>query len=284
MFTFKPALGSSHMLDQYSRLFQACFPGVNHLDPTYLHWLYVMNPSGSVIGMDAFHGDRLAAHYACIPVEIEFKGQPVRAMLSLNTATHPDFQGKGLFTQLAERTYELGHSQGMFAVYGVANANSTPGFLRKLGFQLVRPLDARVGLGAPVQVEWSRVSASAQFRRIWSPSQVQWRARNPANPLTISTDVVGIATITAKTDHKGFRAWSRMPVHESLMIGVTHRVPALNLFLGLLPDNTYHRGICIRVPNRFRPSPLNLIFRHLEGGEMLDPRNVCFSFVDFDAY
>lgn len=284
-FTFRPANSSPLMLAEYVRLFQGCFPNAAHLDEGYLHWLYEANPVGQVIGMDAFFGDRLVAHYACIPTEIELSGYPVRAMLSLNTATHPDFQGKGLFTQLADNTYQLGHSLGVTVVFGVANANSTPGFVRKLGFQLVRQLDACVGLGAPVRIDWSRVPSMSQFRRLWSPAQLKWRAQSPANALVISTGAGGIATISAKTDHTGFRAWGQLPLPEPVTVGMTPVLPAFNLFLGLLPEGTYRQGLSRRVPDRLRPSPLNLIFRHLgDASTTLDPGNVCFGFCDFDAY
>src|SRR5215467_4083405 len=80
---------------------------------SYLQWLYRDNPCGHVVGFNAYAGDELAAHYATIPVEATLDGAPARGLLSLNTATHPTHQGKGLFTRLAERTYarasELGY-------------------------------------------------------------------------------------------------------------------------------------------------------------------------------
>lgn len=288
-FTFRNADASSTMLKDYVQLFQACFPNARHLNAGYLQWLYQANPSGQVIGMDAFSGDRLAAHYACIPAEIELYGKPVRAMLSLNTATHPDFQGNGLFTQLADKTYQLGHEQGVAAVFGVANANSTPGFIRKLGFQLVRPLEARIGLGRPVRADWDKVPSASQFRRLWSPAQLEWRAKNPVNPLAVATDSSGVASVTARTDRPGFRAWGQLRVAGAagspVTIGKSPALPSFKLFLGLLPENTYRHGLSGRIPDRLRPSPLNLIFRHLgQPDATLDPAHICFGFCDFDAY
>jgi hypothetical protein len=39
------------------------------------------------------------------------------------------------------------------------------------------------------------------------------------------------------------------------------------------------------IPQRLRPSPLNLIYRSLSGrAPQLDPSNIRFTFLDFDAY
>ena len=92
------------------------------------------------------------------------------------------FRSKGLFTKLAAKTFEAGAAQGYDGVYGVANANSTPGFVRKLGFQLVRPLEARIGIGGLRHGE--KASASAlSFERSWSPAALRWRCANPHNPV-----------------------------------------------------------------------------------------------------
>src|SRR5579859_5968770 len=108
MFTFQPVATTPEALSRYAALFLKCFPGTSHLNEKYLEWLYARNPAGPVVGMDAMAGDVLAAHYVCIPAQIWLENVQVKALLSLNTATHPDFQGKGLFTTLAQKTYELG--------------------------------------------------------------------------------------------------------------------------------------------------------------------------------
>src|SRR5690349_12069268 len=133
--SFAPIRTDAAALAQYGALFQACFPMTDKFTPRYLQWLYVDNPDGKAVGYDAWDGERLAAHYVCIPARAWVEGAQVPVLLSLNTATHPDYQGKGLFTKLASMTFEAGAAQGFDGVYGVANANSTPGFVRKLGFQ-----------------------------------------------------------------------------------------------------------------------------------------------------
>lgn len=138
MFTFRQVETDSAALSAYERLFKARFPGTAHLDRTYLQRLYTQNPGGDVFGFDALNGDVLAAHYACTPVQLVLRGQQVRALLSPNTATHPSYQGKGLFTHLATRISDRATEQDFQAIYGIANANSTPRLVCKRGFTLVK--------------------------------------------------------------------------------------------------------------------------------------------------
>jgi hypothetical protein len=101
----RPISTSPEALRKYQLLFERCFPTAFHLKSGYPEWLYKDNPAGSVIGCDAWIDGRLASHYACIAVDASVFGQPKKFMLSLNTATDPDFQRKGLFTKLAAETY-----------------------------------------------------------------------------------------------------------------------------------------------------------------------------------
>jgi GNAT superfamily N-acetyltransferase len=285
MYSFQAVNGHPDSLKKYAVLFKACFPTATHLDAAYLNWLYNLNPCGGVVGIDAFAGDSLAAHYACVPVDAWHEGQPVRALLSLNTATHPEHQGKGLFTRLAEMTYDAGHAAGATVVFGVANANSTPGFVRKLGFQLVSPLDARLALGRPVVVNRDEAVARAQFRRVWTEEQLQWRMANPANPLRLSRNDAHGSTLLSRTGYLGIYAWGETSVHLGEKAQVSSPLSPGRLFLGLYPSGTWRNGVGAKIPDRFRPSPLNLIFRHLNASaSVLSAEHVCFNYLDFDAY
>lgn len=284
MFEFQESQCADEALERYATLFRVCFPGANHLTPAYLRWLYRDNPCGRVVGMDALVDGVLAAHYVCVPAAISFRGVETRALLSLNTATHPEYQGRGLFTKLAELTYDLGQGKGFSSVYGVANANSTPGFLRKLGFQHVASLDARIGLGRPADIDWGGVERDAEFCRKWSPEQLQWRMCNPANPLGFSRIGADGSAFHAKTDKRGVIVWGEVP---QVLDGIAETRPGMflpRLFLGLYPHGAATRRLSIDIPGWARPSPLNFIYRSLREDHRINPHAVSFSFLDFDAY
>lgn len=271
-------------LGRYADLFKTCFPTAHHLTSNYLRWLYIENPCGPVIGMDALFGETLAAHYACIPARVYLDGREVSALLSLNTATHPNFRGKGLFTKLAEATYDAATHKNYAVVYGVANANSTPGFVRKLGFQLVSPLDARIGFSRQLSINWNRIVEAAQFRRLWDREQLEWRVRNPCNPVSVVRTITGYTGLYARTDRKGIVAWGELPVEMPESMTMAPGILAPRLFLGLVPKNCARVRVSFPIPNRLRPSPLNFILRSLKESVTLDKGMLSFSFIDFDAY
>jgi GNAT superfamily N-acetyltransferase len=272
-------------LSQYVALFAECFPAATHYTIEYLRWLYAANPAGTVVGFDAWDDDTLAAHYVCVPASVFVGGRIRRALLSLNTATRPAYQGKGLFTKLAAATYEGAKAKGFECVYGVANANSTPGFVRKLGFQLVTPLDAFVGLGALGIDDIHAVCARAAWRRDWGPDELKWRCASPANAVSLIEVRPGHYGAAAPTGRFGIQAWGEIPAPASSTADATRASPlAPRLFLGLTPGGD-RRRLYARIPDRLRPSPLNLIFLDLATGVRdIDPRSIFFTFLDFDAY
>jgi len=273
---------STGELARYVELFSACFRGATHLTESYLGWLYRDNPAGPVVGFDAWDGDRLAAHYACVPASVRIGACDQRALLSLNTATHPAYQGKGLFTQLASRTYAAGAEAGFGLVFGFANANSTPGFLRKLGFSLITPLDASIGIGRFRSVNWDAVGA-ADFARSWPREELAWRLRNPTRPVRAIALADGSTGFLAATGRPGLRAWMQIPA-AAIPGTDSQGLPAARVFIGRLPLAASVRSAYFPIPARLRPSPLNMIVLGLAGPITLDPANIFIGFLDFDAF
>lgn len=285
MINFSPIDFTETSLAAYALLFSTCFPKSNKYSVKYLRWLYSENPAGSAIGFDAWDGEELAAHYVCIPTRASVAGQAVKVLLSLNTATHPSYQGKGLFTKLAEMTYDAGQGKDFDCVYGIANANSTPGFVRKLGFQLVEPLAARVGIGN-LYIDWEISRRNAQFERIWLPSDIYWRCSNPENTI-FRRKQEGQVQFHAQIFGKTFSVYAELSARQ--ITGVENTLwsylPPSRLFLGLVPENTCKFRNYIDIPQYLRPSPLNLIYRSLSANVLkLERGNVSLSFLDFDAY
>ena len=268
----------------YAALFAACFPKSGKFSSAYLAWLYRDNPHGKAIGFDARDGGKLAAHYVCIPVAVVLQGRPVRAMLSLNTATHPQYQGRGLFTRLAEQTYSRAAELGIAAVCGVANGNSTPGFTRKLGFALIEPLQAAVGVGR-LSIDPEQAANTAGFRYAWSRAALAWRCASPAGPVALRLQGNRLQC-AARAAGGALHAYAELAAPDFVL---PEQRTSLHwakprLFLGLVPGQA-GIGSYLAIPQRLRPSPLNFIFRPLSR-EVEAPRRgeISLSFLDFDAY
>jgi GNAT superfamily N-acetyltransferase len=276
--TTRPSGTSPEQLQAYSTLLNSVFQ-TTKFSVEALAWRYRDNPAGAVVGVDAWDGERLAAHYVTCPVDARVDGKAVKGLLSLNTATHPDYQGQGLFTRLAQAAFDQGAASGHSFVIGVANANSTPGFLRKLAFQDVGPLQA--GLLARRPARFS--DAPVQYEGDWDAAHLAWRLANPAGRYAKARSG-GLTGVWARTHLPFIRcgAFLRDPSLSRPALGPL----GTTLFIGLEPRLNLGVQGFLPIPDRFKPSPLNLIWRSLGKGApaRLEPGAVALNFLDFDPY
>lgn len=265
-------------LEAYAALLSEVFGRAAKFEPAAIAWRYRDNPAGAVVGSDAWAGTTLAAHYVTCPTRAVVEGRSLTGLLSLNTATRTDFQGRGLFTRLADATYAAAQAAGFDFVVGVANANSTPGFVRKLGFQLVAPLQAGVLLAPPRRL----AERPVQYAADWTTDLLRWRLSNPAGRY-VATTRGALTQVTSATHLPLVRSAAYLPqaleAERRLSLGV-------HLFIGLEPRLDLARHGFVALPPRFRPSPLNLIYRPLSARApaALDAREVALNFLDFDPY
>lgn len=116
-------------------------------DNQFVDWLYFENPDGEVVCAMAHDGETIAGQYMVIPVNISANDAVLKASLSLNTFTHPNYRKQGIFTKLARVLYATIGARGIILTVGLPNENSRPGFLKYLNFtesqhpvHLIRPL------------------------------------------------------------------------------------------------------------------------------------------------
>jgi GNAT superfamily N-acetyltransferase len=265
----------------HARLLADVFEKSSLFTPQFIQWQYADNPAGSIVGYNAMAGDVIAAHYVAQPFDAKLNGETCRGLLSLNTATHKDHRGKGLFTKLADLTYTAAANEGYAFVIGVANQNSVRGFTKHLGFQLVGKLQAKVGVGALPALTPSRI---VQYERIWNADMLNWRMQNPSGKyFSLGGKSLSIFSKT----HLPFVKAHMISVDESL---VHHKLEKaayhpLTLYIGANAGMDFQRTLFFEIPNRFRTSPLHLIFKELHANNLrLDFDNIRFRLIDFDAY
>lgn len=239
--------------------------------PEYLKWQYADNPVGTIMGFNAYKGEELAAHYVAMPIYMNINGQKTLGLLSLNTATHPNHQGKRLFTTLADRTYQYAAENGYKFVIGVANANSTHGFLKHLGFKLIGPLTFKVGLGMKL---YQRTDYT--FTRYWDKEILDWRLKNPSMEYYKNGDMI-VSPIKP-----GFK---KLVCHDKDSLASLKKLHGrpFNLYIGFGADLS--KGCYCGIPKFIEHSPFNLIFRDLSGGSLpeVTKDNILFELIDFDV-
>jgi len=126
----------SSNINELIELSKAYYSTGDIIDSSYLNWQYHQNPSGKpyLFISRTEKENKLVGQYLIIPIIYNFFNKPVKGTLSLNTLTHPDFQGKGLFTKMAIKSYEECAKNNILFTTGFPNPLSYPGFVKKLDF------------------------------------------------------------------------------------------------------------------------------------------------------
>lgn len=116
------------------QLFNLCFNQEMSLEAW--NWRFLNNPFTKEIFVHLmWEGEDLVGHYAVSPVNMLANGEELKTALSMTTMTHPDYGGRGIFTQLAKSVYRELEKENYGMVWGFPNVNSHYGFLKNLNWQ-----------------------------------------------------------------------------------------------------------------------------------------------------
>lgn len=106
-------------------------------------------PSPAWVAVDAAAGDRIVGFRTFSRWEFERGDETVSAVRAVDTATHPDYQGRGIFSQLTRQALGELAAEGVAFVFNTPNDRSRPGYL-KMGWQLVERLPVAATLRSPL--------------------------------------------------------------------------------------------------------------------------------------
>jgi GNAT superfamily N-acetyltransferase len=124
-------------------------------------WKHEDNAFGRSPMWVAVDGERLAGFRALMRWRFERDGEPVTAVRAVDTATHPDYQGRGIFTTLTTHAIDTLRGEGVAFVFNTPNDKSRPGYL-KMGWRVVGRIPVTVRPRSPagaVRIVRSRVPA-----------------------------------------------------------------------------------------------------------------------------
>ena len=130
----------------------------------FYRWKHHDNPFGRSPGWVALDGERVVGLRLWLRwrfVEGRRRWEAVRAV---DTATHPDYQGKGIFRMLTTSSLDALHEMGIEHVFNTPNEQSRPGYL-KMGWETVGKL--------PVAARFRSPAAAVQALRARVPAE-QW--------------------------------------------------------------------------------------------------------------
>ena len=122
--------------------------------PDFFRWKHLDNPFGPSFLLLAEREGRLVGLRAFMRWRLLAGDRAVAAARAVDTATHPDFQGMGIFTRLTLAALDVVRGQ-VDLVFNTPNAKSGPGYL-KMGWREVGRVPVRVRVRRPLRLLWGR--------------------------------------------------------------------------------------------------------------------------------
>lgn len=173
--------------EDFNSLLELCYEyyGKNDItDKEFVQHEYFKNFAGTAyidLAIDR-QTKEIVGQYVAIPKKINIDSTEKSCILSLNTLTKREYWGQGIFTGLAEKTYDRACNNGELFCYGVPNPNSHPGFLKKLKFHdlgniplWIKPLN----LSALIEEKTNKKWMGSLFK--WSNCLVKPRFKDNSN-------------------------------------------------------------------------------------------------------
>jgi GNAT superfamily N-acetyltransferase len=117
-------------------------------------WKHFDNPFGSSLLLVAEHEARLVGLRAFMRWRFQAAGRPLRAVRAVDTATHPDYQGMGVFSRLTRVALDAMAGE-VDLVFNTPNDKSGPGYL-KLGWREVGRVPVAVRVRRPLRLAAGR--------------------------------------------------------------------------------------------------------------------------------
>ena len=99
-------------------------------------WKHEENAFGVSASWVACDGETIAGFRALMRWEFTRGDELVRSVRAVDTATHPDYQGQGIFTRLTLHGIDELREEGCSFVFNTPNEQSRPGYL-KMGWRVV---------------------------------------------------------------------------------------------------------------------------------------------------
>ncbi len=115
----------------------------------FYRWKHHQNPFGRSPAWVALDGERIVGLRVWLRWRFRRRGRTWQAVRAVDTATHPDYQGRGIFRRLTTSSLEVLTAEGVSHVFNTPNEQSRPGYL-KMGWEQVGKLPVGVRFRSPV--------------------------------------------------------------------------------------------------------------------------------------
>jgi N-acetylglutamate synthase-like GNAT family acetyltransferase len=110
---------------------------------SYWNWKHNKNPFGNSPVLVAYSNNLLVGVRAMMQWQWQKGNKVFKTLRAVDTASHPDFQGKGIFSKLTKQLLEESKNKSVDFIFNTPNIQSKPGYL-KMGWKEAGKL--RIGL------------------------------------------------------------------------------------------------------------------------------------------
>ncbi|HMR42882.1 MAG TPA: GNAT family N-acetyltransferase [Saprospiraceae bacterium] len=117
----------------------------------FWRWKHLDNPFGASPVIAAEDEGRLIGLRAFMRWQWQRDGQQYSALRAVDTATHPDYQGRGIFKKLTLQLLKDCKNDGDHFIFNTPNEKSKPGYL-KMGWSEVGKIPVRLKPERPVRL------------------------------------------------------------------------------------------------------------------------------------
>ncbi|RAI94156.1 GNAT family N-acetyltransferase [Algoriphagus yeomjeoni] len=150
------------------------------------NWKHVENPFGKSPALVAEEAGSICGVRVFLRWEFRQGERIIKACRAVDTAIHPDYQGKGLFKNLTLSLIEEIKSEGVDLIYNTPNTQSLPGYL-KMGWEKwgKLPLKMHFNLSVGKSKSLSQVSNWESIRHL-----IQALEKTPKETDSVNTNLV----------------------------------------------------------------------------------------------
>ncbi|MEZ4729007.1 MAG: GNAT family N-acetyltransferase [Caldilineaceae bacterium] len=149
----------------------------------FWHWKHHANPFGPSFGLYTWDEETQLATGLRVLLRWQFcrgTGQSLRAVRAVDTATHPGYQRRGIFSTLTRQAIADLSTEGVDLIYNTPNQQSLPGYL-KMGWQVVAQWPLYLKLLRPWRMVAKRLRrqpkpAAPAWCDVFTPAILPWAA------------------------------------------------------------------------------------------------------------
>ena len=210
----------------------------------YWRWKHLENPFGQSPVLLAREGEILVGVRAFMRWEWVDKGRIYKAVRAVDTATHPDYQGKGIFKKLTLSLVEKCKTHGDDFVFNTPNQQSMPGYM-KMGWEEAGKLPIRVGIRRPVNIVSRLLGNRGGFVSEKENSKLMYYIDHPKLNGLLKSHLMNVSIVTNIS--KQYLTWRylEVPVANYVAIGSEQSGNLNGLIIGRIKQSRFGKELRI---------------------------------------